>query len=224
MSRPPGMIVYDVNETLSDMSGMAARFSDVGAPAHLAPLWFASVLRDGFALAAAGSADRFAVLAEHALGVVLAEVELDRPVADAIDHVLSGLSTLPLHPDVAVGVRRLSAAGIPQVTLSNGAAAVAGSLLARAGLAAEIDVLLSVEDTDAWKPAAGAYRYAATATGVPEDELMLVAVHPWDVHGAACAGLRTAWVDRIGIDYPGHFVRPELSVRSLVELADVLGA
>ncbi len=224
MPSPPRVIVYDVNETLSDMSGIAARFLDVGAPPHLAPLWFASVLRDGFALAAAGSAERFAVLAEHALGGVLAVVALDRAMAAAIDHVLSAMSTLPLHQDVAGGVRRLNAAGIRQVTLSNGAAAVAESLLGRAGIAAEIDMLLSVEDADAWKPAASAYRYATTATGVPVDELMLVAVHPWDVHGAACAGLRTAWVDRVGVDYPGHFARAEVSVRSLVELADVLGA
>lgn len=224
MTRPPSVIVYDVNETLSDMSGMGTRFADVGAPAHLAPLWFASVLRDGFALAAAGSAERFAVLAEHALGVVLTGVELDRPAADAIDHVLSGLSTLPLHPDVAPGVRRLAAAGIRQVTLSNGAPAVAGSLLGLAGLSTEIDLLLGVEDADAWKPAASAYRYAATATGVPVQELMLVAVHPWDVHGAAGAGLRTAWVDRVGTGYPAHFTGPEVSVGSLAELAEVLGA
>jgi len=224
MQRQPRAIVYDVNETLSDMSAMAERFRDVGAPPHLARLWFASVLRDGFALTAAGSAERFAVLGEHALGVVLSEVELDRPMAAAIDHVLSGIATLPLHPDVAGGVRRLGAAGIRQVTLSNGAAAVAESLLVGAGIRDAFDMLLSVEDADAWKPAASAYQHAASATGVPTDELMLVAVHPWDIHGAARAGLRTAWVDRAGTEYPHHFAPPETSIRSLEELADALGA
>ena len=41
------VIVFDVNETLSDMSAMGDRFSEVGAPAALAKFWFASLLRDG---------------------------------------------------------------------------------------------------------------------------------------------------------------------------------
>jgi 2-haloacid dehalogenase len=47
-------MVFDVNETLSDMSPMAQRFSDVGAAAHQAATWFATLLRDGFALTVTG--------------------------------------------------------------------------------------------------------------------------------------------------------------------------
>ena len=50
--RRPALLVFDVNETLSDMSPMGQRFEDVGAPAHLATTWFAGLLRDGFALTA----------------------------------------------------------------------------------------------------------------------------------------------------------------------------
>jgi hypothetical protein len=32
MRTPPSVIVFDVNETLSDMAPMAGRFTDVGAP------------------------------------------------------------------------------------------------------------------------------------------------------------------------------------------------
>jgi 2-haloacid dehalogenase len=45
----PDLIVLDVNETLSDMAPMGQRFADVGAPPLLAKVWFASLLRDGFA-------------------------------------------------------------------------------------------------------------------------------------------------------------------------------
>jgi hypothetical protein len=60
MNRDPSVVVFDVNETLSDMSPMARRFADVGAPEHLAKLWFATLLRDGFALTAAGGQRPFA--------------------------------------------------------------------------------------------------------------------------------------------------------------------
>ena len=69
--RPPRLLIFDVNETLSDMSPMAKRFEDVGAPAHLAATWFAGLLRDGFALTAVDSSDSFAHIAAESLRVGL---------------------------------------------------------------------------------------------------------------------------------------------------------
>ncbi len=218
----PEVVVYDVNETLSDMSAMPGRFADVGAPADLAGLWFATVLRDGFAVAASGTAAGFAEIGRHVLHELLEDVPLDRPLDEAVEHVLSGMSELDLHPDVAPAVRRLHAAGVRQVTLSNGSAAVAEALLTRAGVRDPFEQLLSVEDAGAWKPVRTAYRYAAETSGVDADRMLLVAVHPWDVHGAARAGLRTAWIDRRGGRYPGYLVAPDVTVRSLEELADQL--
>jgi 2-haloacid dehalogenase len=53
---------------------------------------------------------------------------------------------------------------------------------------------------------------------------MLVAVHPWDLDGAARAGLRTAWVNRTGGGYPDYLTAPELTVSGLDDLAARLGA
>ncbi len=39
--------VLDVNETLSDMIGLARRMEEVGAGADLLPPWFALTLREG---------------------------------------------------------------------------------------------------------------------------------------------------------------------------------
>jgi 2-haloacid dehalogenase len=46
-----------------------------------------------------------------------------------------------------------------------------------------------------------------------------VAVHPWDLHGAAAAGLRTIWVNRHGQTYPEFFTAPDLTVTSFEQLA-----
>jgi 2-haloacid dehalogenase len=48
MEPRPSVIVFDVNETLSDMAPLAGRFAEVGAPGLLARVWFAALLRDGF--------------------------------------------------------------------------------------------------------------------------------------------------------------------------------
>lgn len=216
------VVVFDVNETLSDMSALAGRFAEVGAPEAMAALWFAGLLRDAFALTAAGSTERFAVLAEGQLRAVLHGVELNRGRDEAIEHVLAGFAELPVHPDVPAGVRGLRAAGHRLITLSNGAAAVAERLLGAAGLRPEFELLLSVADAGVWKPAPGAYTYAARACAAAPADLLLVAVHPWDIDGAARVGLQTAWVNRTGAPYPDYFRPPDHTVAGIDQLPAVL--
>jgi 2-haloacid dehalogenase len=222
MERRPDLLVFDVNETLSDMAPMGQRFADVGAPDHLAKTWFAALLRDGFALTAAGSNPRFADVGKDVLATMLTPHVDDVP--GAVDHVMAAFGQLGVHPDVGEGVHSLRDLGIRLVTLSNGSTSVAEGLFERHGLTEAFDRLLSVEDAPLWKPARHAYAYALDVCAVSPAQAMLVAVHPWDIHGAHEAGLTTAWIDRTGTSYPDHFARPDVHVASLVELASRLAA
>jgi len=218
MTQLPGVVVFDVNETLSDMAPLGERFEQVGAPAHLRPTWFASVLRDGFGLTAAGTAQPFGQIAVGVLAPLLAQAGV-ADVDAAVQHVLAGMPELEVHPDVPEGVRALRRAGLTLVTLTNGAKAMTDGLLTRAGVREDFEHLLSVDDAGAWKPARAAYEHAVRETGRPAAELLMVAVHPWDVDGAARAGLRTAWIDRSGSRYPSHLRAPELQATSIADLA-----
>lgn len=219
----PRLMVFDVNETLSDLAPMAQRFTDLGAPADLAKAWFASTLRDGFALSVVGENPEFAALARDAARTLLAPLSLTLDLDAAVDHVMAGFTELRPHPDVAAGLAALAELDIRMVTLSNGATGVAEKLLTEAGLRDRFERLLSVVDAPAWKPSELAYRYALSTCGVEASEAMLVAVHPWDLDGAARAGLRTAWVDRGGSPYPQYFTEPEVRATDLVDLARQLG-
>lgn len=221
-SRRPRLLVFDVNETLSDMSPMAQRFADVGAPEQLATTWFAGLLRDGFALTAVGASEPFARIAAATLRSSLHGVPLDRGSDEAVSHILEGFARLEVHPDVSDGLQALSELDIRLVTLSNGAASVAEALFERAGVRQHFERLLSVEDAGCWKPAAGAYAYALEQCAVEAQDAMLVAVHPWDIDGASRAGLATAWLDRTGVPYPEHFRASDLRPVSLSDLADRL--
>lgn len=220
MSAPaPRLIVLDVNETLSDLSGMPARFEESGAPGYLAPLWFARVLRDGFALATAETHATFAELAEQNLRILLAPLGLDDP-EEALATIMAGFGAMDVHPDVAPGLAALREHRIRLATLSNGAASVAHGLLERAGLSDAVDEVLSVEGESWWKPAREAYGQPLAVCDVAAEDTMLVAVHPWDIDGAARAGLRTAWIDRDGgTPWPAAFEEPELMVSSIIDLA-----
>lgn len=221
--RRPAAVVFDVNETLSDMSVLAGRFEEMGAPAHLARTWFAQLLRDGFALTAAASSRPFSVIGAESLRLLLHGVPLDRSSADAVAHVMGGFDALTVHADVDSGTLALADLGIRLITFSNGSADVAAALLDRAGIRQRFELLLSVEDTDLWKPAAGAYTYAVQRCGVTPDEAMLVAVHPWDIDGAGRAGLATAWINRDDSPYPAYFRPADVEARSITHLAALLG-
>ncbi|MGB7450272.1 MAG: haloacid dehalogenase type II [Ornithinimicrobium sp.] len=220
---PVSTVVFDVNETLSDLAPLQERFSDIGAPRHLAPLWFASLLRDGLALTVTGDNQAFADIGRTLLFSMLDPDSLDRSVDDAVRHVMEGFMSLSVHPDVPDGVAALEEAGLRLVTLSNGSSSVADRLLTEAGLRGSFAQLLTVEDAEVWKPARSAYAFAAERCGTDLGEMVLVAVHPWDIHGAANAGMVTAWINRDGGTYPGHFAAPDLEISGLAELATRLG-
>lgn len=215
----PRVLVLDVNETMSDLSHLRKLIEEAGLPWTLVDLWFAHVLRDGFALATVEEEAPFAEIAAHGLKQLAPDLS-DELVATFV----RSFGQLPLHRDVAPGLRALARQGMPVVTLSNGSASVAEALLERDGLRDLVGQVLSVEGAGAWKPAPAAYQVALRACGLDDPaDAALVAVHPWDLHGAKRAGLRTIWVNRHGAAYPTHFARPDLTVRSFEHLAQELG-
>lgn len=207
------LIVFDVNETLSDLSSLNDVFAEVGL-AGQTEAWFASVLRDGFALTVTGEQVGFATIAHASVAA--------RAGTAAADRVLQAFMELPVHPDVVDGLRLLAGAGHRLVTLSNGGTAVADRLLDRAGVRNEFEALLTVEDAALWKPAASAYEHALTTCGVAAQDAVLVAVHPWDVHGAQRAGLRGCYLNRSTSGWPSWLPEPDLQIAELSELAALI--
>lgn len=219
---PPAVAVFDVNETLSDLSGLVPRLAEVGAGPEILPAWFAATLRDGFAITAAGGVADFASIGVPTLASMLNEESLRESAFESAEHIVGAMADLDLHPDVAPGLRALVEAGVRIMTLSNGAARVAESLLERAGLRDLVEQCLSVADAGRWKPAREAYTYAARCCAADRGELALIAVHPWDIDGARRAGLRTGWVSRAAATYPPFFLAPEATGRDLPELVATL--
>jgi hypothetical protein len=56
----PAVVIFDVNETLSDMGPLADAFERAGLGGAAVEPWFAGVLRDGFALTSVGVNPGFA--------------------------------------------------------------------------------------------------------------------------------------------------------------------
>jgi 2-haloacid dehalogenase len=212
----PAVVAFDVNETLLDLAPVRAALVEHGQPADLLPTVFARTLATGFALTVAGGWCTFRQAFDGALAQLTELTGAERSaVADAFGELVP-------HPDVEPALRLLTEAGVRAVTLSHGAPGVAEAGLTRGGLTPLVERMLSSEVIRAWKPSREPYLWAAGVCGVLPEQLALVAVHAWDVHGAQRAGLTGGWCTRAERVHAPVFDAPHVRGGSLVEVVDAL--
>lgn len=216
----PDLAILDVNGTLFSLDPVAARLADVGLDGRL-EVWFARILRDGFAAAAAGTFAAFPDLARHHLRVLLEQQEQEA-TQDRTQHVLGGFTAVTAHPDVEPGLTRLRDAGVTIVTMTNGTVAITRDFLHREGLDQLVGHTHDVEAAGVWKPGGQAYRHVLEQHDTPPRQAALIAVHPWDIHGAVTAGLLGAWVNRDDATYPDPFAPPTVIGGTFLEAVEAL--
>lgn len=134
--------------------------------------------------------------------------------------MLAALAELDPYPDAHAAFARLADAGVRVATLTNGGAQHTRRLLERAGLADRVEVMIAVDEVEAYKPGAAPYRRAAERLRVEPGELTLVAAHGSDVLGTRAAGLQAIWIDRLESRWPFPLAEPR-SAPGLVEAVEV---
>lgn len=220
MAINPKTVVFDIIETVFSLEPLREKLAALGLPPTALDAWFPSTLRDFFAL---GVTDAFVPMREVLganLQVLLNHNRLAVSEA-AIASVLDTFGTLPAHPDAGEAFRHIKAAGARIVALSNGARASTEKLLRGAGFEDFVDQVLSVDDVGHPKPRREVYLYAAQEEGSAPEDMILVATHPWDLHGAKSAGLRTGFVAR-GVTFPTIFRPPDVVGEQLLDVARAL--
>jgi 2-haloacid dehalogenase len=207
--------VLDVNETLLDMSALDGVLEAATGVPGVRPIWFATVLQDAFTHALIGSNPPFGTLAAAALEVVATRHgrELGQDDRDAL---AAGLAALPAYGDVAPALRALHERGERLAVLAQAPADTLRAQLDAAGVLPCLEAVVSAQDVGRFKPAPETYRAALTALGV--QDATMVAAHPWDLAGAAAAGLQTVLVRRPGVVADPSFPAPDRVVDDLREL------
>jgi 2-haloacid dehalogenase len=219
--KPVSIIVFDVNETLLDITTLEPLFDRVfGDPAILRE-WFSQLILYSQTMTLSGLYTPFGMLAVGALHMV-AETN-GKTVADSdIDELKERMNAMPVHPDVVSSLTRLRDAGFRLVTLTNSASSSSPTPLELAGISKFFERTFSVESVRKFKPAPETYRLVAEELGVETSDLCLVACHLWDTIGAQAAGCAGAFVTRPhNAVLPADEVPlPDLTASELTELAD----
>ena len=210
-------VVFDVVETLFGLDAVARALTSLGQAGSTLDVFFTRMLRDAFALGCTNRYRPFAEFADSSLAV--AAPTLDDAQRGA---VLSAFGELTAHSDVQPAFERLRSEGVRIAALTNGSATNTARLLDRNDLASFVEVVISVDEIQVWKPHPAPYQHALTRLDLPGDRVAMVAVHAWDTHGARAAGLVTGWASRLEGVYAAVFDPPDVQGADLVEVVDGL--
>lgn len=210
-------VAFDVIGTVFSLESLRPKLVEQGLASSTLEGWFAAACRDAFALACTDAFEPFLKVLDGALEQVAAEQGRRLGPAER-KAVLAGMSELDAYPDAADALERLHDHDVGVMALSNGDKASTEHLLKRAGLDRLVAEVVTVEEVKLAKPRAEVYERAAKRAHLHRGELMLVAAHPWDVHGAKAARLQAAYVAR-GVPYPSVLRTPDLEGESLAAVA-----
>lgn len=211
--------VFDVNETLLELTALDPPFERVFGKPGVRREWFGQLLPSAFVSTITDAYADFGTIGRAALEMVARRhgVEL---ATDDRDAILGTMRTLPPHPEVPAALDRLRARGLRLAALTNSTEAVATAQLTNAGLADRFEQILSAEASRRLKPAREAYEAAAATLGVDVSGIRLVAAHAWDVTGALRAGAAAAFVARPGMVLDPLAPVPDIVGANLDEVAD----
>jgi 2-haloacid dehalogenase len=145
------------------------------------------------------------------------QIEIDDETAATM---VDRMRALPVHPEVAEALTRLSETPLRLVALTNSTADVAADQLSNAGIRDAFEGAFSADAVKALKPARAAYELAARECAVPLSDVRLVAAHAWDISGALAAGARAAFVARPGMVLSPVGPQPDVQGGDISEVVD----
>jgi 2-haloacid dehalogenase len=192
------VIVFDVNETLLDLSALDPEFERVFGDASVRREWFTQVLQLAFVSVATDRHADFGTAGRVALDMVARRRRIELPDEDTA-AILGGMRRLPPHPEVPAALARLRDAGLRLAALTNSPKDAADAQLAHAGLFDFFEQVLSVDFARRLKPHRAVYQMAAERLGIEPGGMRMVAAHHWDVTGAMRAGCAGAFLARPGM-------------------------
>ncbi|MFC1233482.1 haloacid dehalogenase type II [Vibrio sp. F74] len=211
-------ILFDINETVLDLSSLKPDFVTVFGSEEALPLWFAKLLHTSTVCIATNVSSDFATLANITLNTIAVHYSVNLTDEDRTS-LLNGLANLQAYSDIKPALVLLREHGFRTVAFSNSSANLIKQQIENAMLTEYFDRVISVETTDSFKPDPTVYQFASEVLNVPITALRLVATHDWDTHGALTAGLKAAYIARTQAPYNPLYLMPDINDNTMLKIA-----
>lgn len=215
-----GIFVFDAYGTLFDVHAAIGRFRAEAGPEadRMSDIWRAKQLEYTWILTLSGHYADFWTLTERALDYALARVpSVDKALKPKL---MDAYYTLDAFPDALAALRTLKAKGHKTGTLSNGSPKMLASAVHSAGIAGDLDALLSVDVLKMFKARPEVYALVTDRFKCAPAEVTFVSSNRWDVMAGVSVGFRTFWINRANmpdeyLDFP-----PVQTLSDLTALAE----
>ena len=215
------LIVFDVNETLLDLTTMEPVFERIFGDQGAMRLWFANLIMYSAALTVAGCYVPFTDIGSAVIKMLADTRGIRIDEADK-KELLDKFSTMPPYPEVPAALRKLRKAGFRLFTLTDNLLEVQTRQLQHGGIADLFERRFSADEVKHHKPSRQAYAHVEKELGVKPSQLCLIACHTWDTLGAVAAGWKGALIKRPGNELLGVGPQPRIVGANLNDVAEQL--
>ncbi len=217
------LIVFDVNETLLDLTTMEPTFERIFGEKSAMRLWFANLIMYSAALTVAGCYVPFTDIGA-AVMKMLADTRGIKIDDKDKKELTEKFSTMPPYPEVPPALRKLRNAGFRLFTLTDNLLEVQSRQLEHGGIVDLFERRFSADGVKHHKPSREAYAHVEKELGAKPSQFCLIACHTWDTLGAVAAGWEAALIRRVSNDVLGVGPQPQIVGDSLNDVADQLVA
>ena len=195
METQPKLLIFDVNETLLDLSPVKEKVNKLLGTTLAFEVWFSKLIQFAMVETTTGTYSDFGDIGASTLDMTAQGFSKHISEHD-IKTTLSLMTKLQPHPEVLKSLAGLKENGFRLVVLTNGGSATLKQQMEFSGLNSVFDALYSVEAVQKFKPHPDTYHYVLAKEKVESKQAMLVAAHAWDIVGAQQKGMQTAFIKR----------------------------
>ena len=112
------------------------------------------------------------------------------------EELLNLYLKLEAYPEVKGLLTKLKQRSLKTAILSNGSMKMLNSAVDNANIRDVLDVILSVEECEIYKPSSEVYDLVKIKMHINKENVLFFSSNAWDMHAASNYGFKTIWVNR----------------------------
>ncbi|MCF8079849.1 MAG: haloacid dehalogenase type II [Desulfobacterales bacterium] len=214
--------VFDAYGTLFDVHSAVGkhrhRLGDIADPVSI--LWRTKQLEYTWLRSLMGHHADFWRVTQDALDFAFDSYGINNP--ELHRDLMEAYLQLNCYPEVPEVLSILKNRGFRLAILSNGTPAMLGAAVKNSGIDDWIERNFSVEEAGIFKPDFRVYQIAVDGLNVKPEEIVFQSSNAWDASGASAFGFKVAWVNRFRQSKEHLPGQPDVEIKNLMALPDVL--
>lgn len=219
----PQLILFDVYETLLDMSMVESKMNDLLNSKRSYRIWIELLMQYCLLESSSGQFHDFSSVSRAALSTT-GEI-IGHSVTDQMNEdIMLLMKHAPLHEGVEEGLSTLNDQGFRLAALTNASVGIITERMDATGLVSYFEFVVSAEQIKKYKPSKEAYEAIAKKAKLQPSEILVVTSRGWDLCGAVNAGMKTVFIQHGSRNVYPLAPEPSLRAKNLVDLAQQLGA